>query len=427
MDLIYENAYLTIVAAGGDNANAGLPGVVEGVRLKAENLVQVAPNIHLGIHIYLEQRLKVTAYRTRGWTFQEEKLSRRTLYFVDNKVSFRCQRITFNEDCVDEVGETPSARDITNFSLRGNEPRAFYEYSNMLEAFSSRLLTKQTDVLNAMAGIMRRFSDKFNWGFLEGLPTTCLDLFLLFTRQKAHTRRRHGFPSYSWAGWIGPIQFDTAFNTQDWPNERTWIVWYTRRSGVLSTLVWDPGANSWLRPYGGPIPRYRQRKSFDLRSELRLQTSRTTPTGDLDIELAAALPSYPVLQFWTLVVYLEMDEMDIIKGRSKMVDRIGSVCGFVMLDGFEENTFFDQDDGKSEFVVLSVAEKLSTLAEGSDTFLNSILDSAEHGDGNYYYNVMLIERDRLSIAERRGLGFIYQSSIGQSLNPGPEWKEIILK
>ncbi|KAK7755345.1 hypothetical protein SLS62_002571 [Diatrype stigma] len=68
MDLIYEKADLTIIAASGDNANAGLPGVAEGTRMPSKPLFEVAPSVQLGVHVGLEQHLAASTYRTRAWT-----------------------------------------------------------------------------------------------------------------------------------------------------------------------------------------------------------------------------------------------------------------------------------------------------------------------------------------------------------------------
>jgi hypothetical protein len=44
---------------------------------------------------------------------------------------------------------------------------------------------------------------------------------------------------------------------------------------------------------------------------------------------------------------------------------------------------------------------------------------------NYFW-VMLIVRDELGVAERRGLGKIVLSSLNYCCEPGPVWNEIIL-
>ena len=48
-----------------------------------------------------------------------------------------------------------------------------------------------------------------------------------------YLRRREAFPSYSWAGWQGPIDYMTDVDCYlgveeetKWLNDATWIVWY---------------------------------------------------------------------------------------------------------------------------------------------------------------------------------------------------------
>lgn len=70
MNLVYENALFTIVAAYGHDANAGLPGVSTGTRLAVKDSTEVAPGVELGYYITLDQRLKRLPYSTRAWTYE---------------------------------------------------------------------------------------------------------------------------------------------------------------------------------------------------------------------------------------------------------------------------------------------------------------------------------------------------------------------
>lgn len=69
MDLIYERAWLTIVAACGHDANARLPGVQEGTRKPSINTRHVMPGITMGVVVGLDDRLGRSMYDTRGWTY----------------------------------------------------------------------------------------------------------------------------------------------------------------------------------------------------------------------------------------------------------------------------------------------------------------------------------------------------------------------
>lgn len=68
MDLIYENAELTIVAACGHDADAGLPGVHEGTRLGPTFSGEIIPGVELGGYMTLDQRMRRSMYSSRGWT-----------------------------------------------------------------------------------------------------------------------------------------------------------------------------------------------------------------------------------------------------------------------------------------------------------------------------------------------------------------------
>lgn len=68
MDEIYERSWLTIVAASGHSANAGLPGVREGSRYPS-TAIPVTEDVSLGIFVTLDRLLKCSVYETRAWTY----------------------------------------------------------------------------------------------------------------------------------------------------------------------------------------------------------------------------------------------------------------------------------------------------------------------------------------------------------------------
>ncbi len=68
MDLIYEQAWLTIIAGYGHNADAGLPGVRQGSRKAYQNIVQIKPGVSLGVNTSLDELLASSVYNSRAWT-----------------------------------------------------------------------------------------------------------------------------------------------------------------------------------------------------------------------------------------------------------------------------------------------------------------------------------------------------------------------
>ncbi|UPK97518.1 hypothetical protein LCI18_008453 [Fusarium solani-melongenae] len=378
MDQIYERSWLTVVAGCGSDANAGLPGVQIGSRSSVKLAVEVKPGVRLGLYTGLDQLLKNSVYNSRGWTSAE-----------------------FSESCIDRTRVIKPWYDnssLLTMAVHLDDP--LDDYSSMLMYYTARVLADQNDVLRAMAGIIRRISDKTNLEFLQGLPTGALDCFVIFRCHGCILRRRKGFPSYSWCGWRGRIGINMPFKVNEWLTE-TWIVWYKRsRSGVTS-LVWDPES----------IPAddesrigYRARNGFQSPVALDFPTTRTTPTEIP--QLPAQMPPYPVLQFWTLAVYLKLRNVNVFTGICRLERESGVDCGEMSLDGFEETDFFSSQE---LFEVILLSPKYIGWSDPSEPRYNAMLVSCKEG-----------------LSARRGRGYIRQSMIKESFSPGPIWKEVIL-
>jgi len=279
----------------------------------------------------------------------------------------------------------------------------------MLLYYTQRALTNQQDALRAMAGIIRRFSGKMKCRFLEGLPTAAFDMFILFRQYRSNLHRRRGFPSYSWTGWRGSQILPQYSHINEFLKNNTWIVWYKRSVGGITSLVWDPLANDSFPYQDLEYVGYRGRSPFHCPCPLSFPTTRTLPTDDITLESTAW--TYPILQFWTLSVYFNIKITDSIGSRASIIDRFGNDCGALHLDGLEETTFFNSA-GPFEIIALS-------KAAGQATGRPELEDAPED------YNIMILEWSQ-GVAERRGIGWINQDSVTQSLPPGPAWKEIFL-
>ncbi len=80
-------------------------------------------------------------------------------------------------------------------------------YQEFVSEYSERDLTKDSDAINALTGVLRRFSARVNSRLLCGLPTAVFDLSVLFQNESSALQRRAEFPSYSWAGWKGQVSW----------------------------------------------------------------------------------------------------------------------------------------------------------------------------------------------------------------------------
>ena len=323
---------------------------------------------------------------------------------MDNKFFFRCRQAEYTECGFDyqwQLGATESAASMLPATVNMDYPLT--DFATTLRYYTRRSLTNQDDVLRALAGMIRRFSERVKHRFFEGMPTAAFDAFIIFRSSRgALLHRRNGFPSYSWVGWKGSIDIDHTYNDvdysdmNDWLSTRTWIVWYKKSRSGVTNLVWDPAANESFPFHNPEYVGYRARGALRLPPALRT-TSRTAPTEDLAFDTPH--PTYPLLQFWTLALYYKISNINVFEAKGDVLGDSGTVCGEISLDGFEETTFFDSG-GMFEFILLS--EWRPDL-----------------------YNIMLLEWNG-GLAERRGIGTIDQSAIDMSFSPGPVWKEILL-
>ncbi|KAK4039406.1 hypothetical protein C8A01DRAFT_47124 [Parachaetomium inaequale] len=421
MDVIYEGALLTIVAASGHDANRGLPGVGEGSRFMPRYPEEIIPGVRLDAYIELDQVMKFSVHSSRAWTFQEEILSRRLVYFVDDKVYFRCRSTTlfeFGDPGLDTRLDRPegTVASILPAAIHMLDPVP--DFRILLLYYSKRALTYQMDGLRAMAGITRRVSERMKCRFLEGLPTAAFDLFVVFRRHHSPLYRREGLPSYSWAGWRGSLLV-VELGENDFLKDHTWIVWYRLSPRGVTSLVWDPVANNEF-PLGDlEYVGYRGRRTFKPPFPLPFPTSRTQPTENVVVEAR----SYPILQFWTLSMHFNLRITNRILGVARITDRHGTTCGALYPDGLDGAAFFNSP-GPFELIALSATR--ADLWTWYDSELRSIFEDPNlRGQEDGFYNVMVLEWSG-PVAERRGIGLLRQDAVVQSLHPGLAWKEIFL-
>jgi hypothetical protein len=309
MDLIYQGAQLTIVAASNQ---AGLPGT--GRTQRTEQASVSLPKLSLfttGTRFRTEIRDSV--WCSRAWTFQEQVLSRRVLYFMDDKAVFQCAET----DCCDNVGGAEYAQSLQDmkcyeqgFRLRQEGDTSFFQFSLLSESmlvqelpderplspwhllniyfrlvynYTNKSMSFESDSLNGFRGILKLFG-KLNPAILslEGLPfvnawTGCEPgiqdtLFLagLIWFHFEHPTRRHAFPSWTWAGWGGEaiwpwISVDPSSRVQQYLADTLFYVTWTSIEGACghkSTLQGGglqaffrlfPNCTSHSAKYIGPV------------------------------------------------------------------------------------------------------------------------------------------------------------------------------
>ncbi|KAI1325729.1 heterokaryon incompatibility protein-domain-containing protein [Xylariaceae sp. FL0255] len=243
MDLIYNNAELTIVAAVGEDPEYGLPGI------RPRRIDQ--PQGKIGKHYLIStmidpvEFIKESKWMTRGWTYQEGLLSRRRLIFTYQQIYYECSGMY----CCEALNFPLASLHTQNqqhfkFSFCcGNNTRLFprrlgrtgWEVCERIKDYSLRSLKKDADILDGFMGILRslehgprklqhclgvpvlpppamRFGKKEkddenrDRAITEWSPTAglcyglCWGTVSPFTSHTGIRARREGFPSWSWTG-----------------------------------------------------------------------------------------------------------------------------------------------------------------------------------------------------------------------------------
>jgi hypothetical protein len=210
MDTIYSGAAFTIVAASGSDSWAGLPGVRSNTRLAQDK--EVVGSLTLSTaQPSLYSCLQDSSWNTRAWTFQEGILSKRLLIFTKRGTFFKCNTALWWEDTYQELPsynanvihkvKTPITHiPFWKYVLPSNPD--FSSYAELVQDYTCRSMTKDTDSLNAFSGISRALENPFNTSFFQALPLIFFDIALCFEIPFLEdAKRRNGFPSWSWCGW----------------------------------------------------------------------------------------------------------------------------------------------------------------------------------------------------------------------------------
>lgn len=247
MDLIYKHAALTILAVAGHDAEYGLPGMGARPRRGKQH------SFGLGSHRFVEPQtgidsfLQDSVYRTRGWTYQEEFFSSHRLIFTDHQAVYQCPRGTCFEGLATPtpVPLAEASKDVTLFNTLNDEFLKRTPADEFLRAgpwhvgarpkrslivklfehhvrqYTKRSLSMSSDSLAAVETILNRFTaESFPIHHLYGVPVLEDDSVSGAARFDIHRglmwshgsgkralERRAGFPTWSWAGWEGPVRW----------------------------------------------------------------------------------------------------------------------------------------------------------------------------------------------------------------------------
>ena len=278
MQAVYQNATMTIAILGDRDSHSGFldqsrtaPAVEipwldeDGKKITtvfvSEDLPFLKAKNRLECMTGLEQELSESSWSTRAWTFQEQMLSRRTLYVGQQQLYFECRSGEHSEDNFDQNIKASSSKQLfmstldTDFtsalsSYLKNPERwgtsswmskiATWSHDTIMQAqrkyfkldiaqkginidrllydYTSRSLTYQSDKLIAFDGLANAIATRSGQAFNVGLWTNKIAKSLFWWLADGPEKPASTLiaPTWSWASRNGRIKgYDTELVTND--------------------------------------------------------------------------------------------------------------------------------------------------------------------------------------------------------------------
>ncbi|RMZ89260.1 hypothetical protein DV736_g3502, partial [Chaetothyriales sp. CBS 134916] len=441
MHKIYDRAFMTIVAASGKDAQAGLPGVCPKSRRQEQRVEEISPGLRLICPKHIVDALNHSVYESRAWTYQESCLSRRCLFFFDGQVSFRCRCALWREDVYLENVEVQTSFDMTfKHSISGTtavgEPHS--DYIGSLYEYSSRRLTYESDMLNAFAGVLGVLCERMSNGrrpeldHAYGLPTYIFDWALLWQPNISARRKSNMWPSWSWCGWTGTTSM--ALNGLDFSQLKNWLRCHTWINWIIydvngQPLVQMPSESTYQRDKQVNV-RFEHLNSHlqispasahKVHALMRFYSSSSSPSSTRACSQLLHLATLSLCLRLIPTFHLVHDPESSLSSRSYIIQhRSTSQTSMPYGTIWLSTTWLHDPDPERtyEFLVLSEAPRKSVVKnEFPPREFTSRSESEVEAEWAAYF-VMLIERGSQSgeeVFERVGLGAVYREAIDSEL------------
>ncbi|KAK9788205.1 putative Heterokaryon incompatibility domain-containing protein [Seiridium cardinale] len=233
MRSIFENAFITIVAAAGENASSGFLEMPTQQNDIAFQLPYRHPEDEEGsmgtiyaIEADTKQSMKDQPINLRAWTLEERLLSRRKIIYFEDRVAWECYDISLADSGeIENMGDdmriparilhAGDARFTSGpFTADELEWAVHTEWLKNIEWYTTRELTRPSDKLRAVGGIAQKYQTVLQVEYLAGLWQGHVLAGLLWRRivdNEGDSLRarpaKYRAPSWSWASIDGKIEY----------------------------------------------------------------------------------------------------------------------------------------------------------------------------------------------------------------------------
>ena len=293
----------------------------------------------------------------------------------------------------------------------------------MLEAYSQRELTSESDRLGAVQAVLKVLCRSDEGGYFWGMPKGHMEMALSWASNTLNTRRDRDckfidandevvscpFPSWSWLGWHGRAPMPTLDRAL--LGARLGLKFYTlARDGTPKTLVQDPFVG---RERDFTSKEYM--KAEQIHEEIGYPRSlthasiqmdkRTITVEDIAPPIKSSILAPSLLWFWTSAAVLQMEYQGWLGFHN--CPAIKASQGDVSFYGKWEHNQDFRPSGEGKFIV--VGTERTRMSHG----------------GNVTLNLLLVEQDAAGISYRQKLVTYVRESDWDAL-PEKKWELVYL-
>ncbi|KAF2122226.1 heterokaryon incompatibility protein-domain-containing protein [Lophiotrema nucula] len=245
---IYKNSFLTIAATRATDSTAGLFAMSPGHLSRSYYYDSQEFRVRKLLPHDLGNRDGLSPLLNRGWVLQERLLSPCIVHFSAHELWWECFEATdceckgpgksaftnlkkadlsYDEWATSSVHCNPHRNEhldlpdnyslpVSSSSFAGSTLRAPKRWRQLVEEYSSKILSYDKDILPAIQGLAKEMHNIMRCEYLAGLWRDDIIVELLWVKRGDPDRANLSVPSWSWASAGGPIRYIHDVSSGEW-------------------------------------------------------------------------------------------------------------------------------------------------------------------------------------------------------------------